>query len=92
MLKGRTPETGDSVLSLFYFLLLHVFVLDMVVQNWEHSKILKNGPWKKNVMCQRRTWTLCGEVHLLTLEALWIRDMKPSIKDEYKSRERVIKF
>ena len=51
------------------------------------------------LMCQRRTWTmdivcstLRGEVHLLTLEALWIRDMKPSIKDEYKSRERVIKF
>ena len=38
--------------------------------------------------------TLRGEVHLLTLEALWIRDMKPSInvKDEYKSRELVIKF
>ena len=38
--------------------------------------------------------TLCGEVHLLTLKALWIRNMKPSInvKDEYKSRELVIKF
>ena len=38
--------------------------------------------------------TLRGEVHPLTLEALWIRDMKPSInvKDEYKSRVLVIKF
>ena len=38
--------------------------------------------------------TVRGEMHLLTLEALWFRDMKPSInvKDEYKSRELVIKF
>ena len=38
--------------------------------------------------------TLRGEVHLLTLEALWIRDIKPSInvKDEYRSRELTIKF
>ena len=38
--------------------------------------------------------TLRGEVHLLTLEALWIREMKPSInvKDEYRSRELTIKF
>ena len=35
-----------------------------------------------------------GEVHLFTMEALWIRQLKPSInvKDEYKSRELVIKF
>ena len=33
--------------------------------------------------------TLRGEVHLLTLEALWIRDIKPSInvKDEYMNTE-----
>ena len=38
--------------------------------------------------------TLRGEVHLLTLEALWIRDIKPSlnVKDEYRSRELTIKF
>ena len=38
--------------------------------------------------------TLRGEVHLLTLEALWIREIKPSInvKDEYRSRELTIKF
>ena len=35
--------------------------------------------------------TLRGEVHL---EALWIRDIKPSmnVKDEYRSRELTIKF
>ena len=43
-----------------------------------------------NILCS----TLRGEVHLLTLEALWIRDIKPSInvKDEYRSRELIIKF
>ena len=37
---------------------------------------------------------LRGEVHLLTLEALWIRDMQPliNVKDEYKRKELVIKF
>ena len=35
-----------------------------------------------------------GEVHLLTLEALWIREIKPDIntKDEYRSRELTIKL
>ena len=35
-----------------------------------------------------------GEVHLFTLEALWIRQLKPQInvRDEFKSRELVIKF
>jgi len=38
------------------------------------------------------TWQ--GEVHLFTMEALWIRQLKPSInvKDEYKSRELIIKI
>ena len=38
--------------------------------------------------------SLHGEVHLFTLEALWIRQLKPKInvKDEFKSRELVIKF
>jgi len=33
-----------------------------------------------------------GENYLMTLEALWIRDLKPSIntKDEYRSRTLVI--
>ena len=37
---------------------------------------------------------LRGEVHLLTREALWIREINPSInvKDEYRSRELTIKF
>ena len=35
-----------------------------------------------------------GEIHLLTLEALWIREIKPVIntKDEYRSRELTIKL
>ena len=35
-----------------------------------------------------------GEVHLLTLEALWIRELKPVIntKDEFRSRELTIKL
>ena len=35
-----------------------------------------------------------GEFYLLTLEALWIRDIKPCIntKDEFKSRELTIKI
>ena len=35
-----------------------------------------------------------GEVHLFTLEALWIRQLKPQInvRDEFKSRELFIKF
>ena len=35
-----------------------------------------------------------GESHLLTLEALHIRDIKPQIntKDEYRSRELTIKM
>ena len=35
-----------------------------------------------------------GEIELLTLEALWIRQLKPSIntKDEFKSRELTIKL
>ena len=39
-----------------------------------------------------QTWQ--GEVHLFTLEALWIRQLKPQInvRDEFKSRELVIKF
>ena len=38
--------------------------------------------------------SLHGEVHLFTLEALWIRQLKPriNVKDEFKSRELVIKF
>ena len=34
------------------------------------------------------------KVHLFTLEALWIRQLNPEInvRDEYKSRELVIKF
>ena len=37
---------------------------------------------------------LHGEVHLFTLEALWIRQLKQKInvKDEFKGRELVIKF
>ena len=37
---------------------------------------------------------LHGEVHLFTMEALWIRQLKPTInvKDEFRSRELVIKF
>ena len=43
-----------------------------------------------NILCQ--TWQ--GETHLFTLEALFIRQLKPKInvKDEFKSRELVIKF
>ena len=35
-----------------------------------------------------------GEFYLLTLEALWIREIKPSIntKDEFRSRELTIKI
>jgi len=35
-----------------------------------------------------------GETHLLILEALWIKEVKPEInvKDEYKSRVFIIKF
>ena len=38
--------------------------------------------------------TLHGEVHLFTIKALWVRQLKPTInvKDEYRSRELVIKF
>ena len=38
--------------------------------------------------------SLYGEVHLFTMEALWIRQLKPKInvKDEYRSRELIIKF
>ena len=38
--------------------------------------------------------TTKGEVHLLTLEALWIRELKPKIntKDEYRSRALTIKW
>ena len=38
--------------------------------------------------------TLKGEVHLFTLEALWIRHLKPEInvRDEWRSRELVIKI
>ena len=37
--------------------------------------------------------TARGNIHLLTLEALYIRDWKPTIntKDEYRSRELTIK-
>ena len=35
-----------------------------------------------------------GEYYLLTLEALHIRELKPQIntKDEYKSRELIVKY
>ena len=35
-----------------------------------------------------------GEVHLFTMEALWIRQLKPmiNVKDEFRRRELVIKF
>ena len=35
-----------------------------------------------------------GEVTLLTLEALWIREVKPQLntKDEFRSRELTIKL
>ena len=38
--------------------------------------------------------SIYGEVHLFTMEALWIRQLKPKInvKDEFRSRELVIKF
>ena len=43
-----------------------------------------------NIMHQ----TSRGEAFLLTLEALWIRELKPEIntKDEYRSRELTIKL
>lgn len=43
-----------------------------------------------DILCQ--TWQ--GEIHFFTLEALWIRQLKSKInvKDEFKSRELVIKF
>ena len=36
--------------------------------------------------------SLRGEYYLVTLEALHIRELKPQIKDEYKSRELMIKL
>ena len=47
---------------------------------------------KENVsVLQSTNWSL---VYLMTLEALWIREIKPKIntKDEYKSRELTIKL
>ena len=43
-----------------------------------------------NILCA----TQKGETHLFTLEALWIREVKPEInvKDEYRSRELTITF
>ena len=45
---------------------------------------------KVDVLCS----CLRGETQLFTLEALWIRQLKPliNVKDEFKSRELVIKF
>ena len=46
---------------------------------------------KENVSVLQSTRIL---VYLMTLEALWIREIKPKIntKDEYKSRELTIKL
>ena len=68
----------------------------------EHSS--RKGPAKEHIAKCETAWsednvsilsaTSQGEVHLLTLEALWIREIKPDIntKDEYRSRELTIKF
>ena len=70
----------------------------------EHTQYKKKGPVYKHLqLCnvkgeERDMEILCatqkGEVHLFTLEALWIRQLNPEInvRDEYKSRELVIKF
>ena len=68
----------------------------------EHSN--RKGPVKEHMAKCETDWsednvsilsaTSQGEVHLLTLEALWIREIKPVIntKDEYRSRELTIKL
>ena len=66
--------------------------------------IQRSGPVKSHIIQCRSTITeeyveilqtsSRGEVHLLTLEALNIREKKPAIntKDEYRSRELIIKL
>ena len=68
----------------------------------EHSH--SKGPVKEHMTKCETDWsekdvsvlsaTSQGEVHLLTLEALWIREIKPVIntKDEFRSRELTIKL
>ena len=58
----------------------------------EHLKICQNNI---NDQCIRiLTCTHKGESTLLTLEALWIREIRPTLntKDEFKSRELIIQI
>jgi len=69
----------------------------------EHIQRKKGAVYKHLELCQVEGQSsdmviLCatqkGEVHLFTLEALFIRQLKPEInvKDEFKRRELIIKF
>ena len=69
-----------------------------------NEHLTRKGPVKEHFLkCQSRADEQCvkilgstyrGESYLLTLEVLWIRDIKPEIntKDEFKSRELIIKL
>ena len=68
-----------------------------------NEHLTRKGPVKEHLeTCHSRIDEQCinilaathkGESYLLALEALWIREIKPDIntKDEFKSRELIIK-
>ena len=76
-----------------------------VITRFKEHKGRKEGPVRMHFMrCCKRTpefedleilgSTIKGEVHLLTIEALFIRAIKPDLntKDEFKSRQLLIKI
>ena len=69
-----------------------------------NEHMTRKGPVKEHLQkCQSKINEQCvriltsthkGESSLLTLEALWIREIRPTLntKDEFKSRELIIKI
>ncbi|XP_066927934.1 uncharacterized protein [Clytia hemisphaerica] len=76
-----------------------------VITRFKEHRNRKEGPVRMRFMrcCKRKpefedleilVSTIKGEVHLLTIEALFIREIKPDLntKDEFKSRQLLIKI
>ena len=69
-----------------------------------HEHVTRKGPVKEHIkLCECKLGEDCvkilgsshkGDLSLQTLEALWIRELRPEIntKDEWRSRELSIKF
>ena len=87
-LRKQTSAKGTTKTPSFYDPIIKQ-TLDSII-----GEVLKT-PYREVINpVKHKIWPSQGEYYLLTLEALHIRELKPQIntKDEYKSRELMIKL